>query len=61
LYAVTADAATLKGKVYPDEHKVLKAEESGFKVLQLTTNPADDNGTGGGLEGGDEERVVGAA
>ena len=44
LYAVTADAATLKGKVYPDEHKVLKAEESGFEVLQLTTNPADDSG-----------------
>ena len=44
LYAVTADAATLKGKVYPVEHKVLKAEESGFEVLQLTTNPADDSG-----------------
>jgi oligogalacturonide lyase len=44
LYAVTADAATLKGKVYPDEHKVLKAEESGFEVLQLTTDPADDSG-----------------
>jgi oligogalacturonide lyase len=41
---VTAKAATLKGKVYPDEHKVLKAEESGFEVLQLTTNPADDSG-----------------
>jgi hypothetical protein len=44
LFVVTADAATLKGKVYPDEHKVLKAEESGFEVLQLTTNPADDSG-----------------
>ena len=44
LYAVTAAAATLKGKVYPDEHKVLKAEESGFEVLQLTTNSADDSG-----------------
>lgn len=42
--AIAADAATLKGKVYPDEHKVLKAEESGFEVLQLTTNPADDSG-----------------
>ena len=42
--AVAADAATLKGRVYPDEHKVLKAEESGFEVLQLTTNSADDSG-----------------
>jgi oligogalacturonide lyase len=42
--AVAAGKATLKGKVYPDEHKVLKAEESGFQVLQLTTNAADDSG-----------------
>jgi oligogalacturonide lyase len=43
-HALAAGAATLKGKIYPDEHKVLKAEESGFEVLQLTTHAADDSG-----------------
>ena len=38
------NTASLKGKVYPDEHKVITAEESGYEVLQLTTNPADDSG-----------------
>jgi oligogalacturonide lyase len=42
--AMPAGAASLKGKVYPDEHKVLKAEESGFEVLQLTSSPAEDSG-----------------
>lgn len=43
-YAVTARAASLKGKAYPDEHKVLTAEESGYEVLQLTSDRADDSG-----------------
>ena len=38
------DTNSLKGKVYPDEHKVIIAEESGYEVLQLTTNSADDSG-----------------
>jgi oligogalacturonide lyase len=42
--AAAADGATLKGKVYAGEHKVLKADESGFEVLQLTTHSADDSG-----------------
>jgi oligogalacturonide lyase len=44
MLAGTADAASLKGKSYPDEHKVLKAKESGYEVLQLTSDPADDSG-----------------
>ncbi len=38
------DTNSLKGKVYPDEHKVIIAEESGYEVLQLTTNSADNSG-----------------
>jgi oligogalacturonide lyase len=37
-----AAPATLKGKRYPAEHEMMKAEESGIEVIQLTTNPADD-------------------
>lgn len=39
-----APPATLKGKIYPAENKTLTAKESGYEVLQLTTNSADDSG-----------------
>lgn len=34
--------ASLKGKVYPAEHKTFVAPESGLEVIQLTSDPADD-------------------
>lgn len=39
-----AAGASLKGKHYPAEQKVITAPESGFEVIQLTTDPADDSG-----------------
>ena len=42
--AIAVDTASLKGKVYPDEHRVITSAESGYEVLQLTTNSADDSG-----------------
>jgi len=36
--------ASLKGKVYPAENKILTAKESGYEVIQLTSSPADDSG-----------------
>jgi oligogalacturonide lyase len=35
---------SLKGKVYPAEHKIFTAPESGLEVIQLTTDDADDSG-----------------
>jgi len=39
---LSAPTTSLKGKVYPDEHKTFVAPESGLEVIQLTTSPADD-------------------
>lgn len=38
-----AAPASLKGKVYPAEHNIFAAPESGLEVIQLTTHPADDS------------------
>jgi oligogalacturonide lyase len=40
--AAPAQTTSLKGKVYPDEHKTFVAPESGLEVIQLTSDPADD-------------------
>jgi oligogalacturonide lyase len=37
----TAVTPSFKGKVYPDEHQVFIAHESGLSVIQLTRDPAD--------------------
>lgn len=37
-----AAQTSLKGKIYPDEHKSFAAPESGQEVIQLTTDSADD-------------------
>jgi len=40
--AQPVEKPSLKGKVYPDEHKTFIAPESGLEVIQLTSNPAED-------------------
>lgn len=42
LTAKPAEKTSLKGKIYPDEHKTFVAAESGLEVIQLTTDPAED-------------------
>jgi oligogalacturonide lyase len=38
----STEKSSLKGKIYPDEHKTFIAPESGLEVIQLTTDPAED-------------------
>lgn len=40
--AIVATTASLKGKIYPDEHKTFVTPESGLEVIQLTSDPAED-------------------
>ena len=56
----TAPTPSFKGKVYPDEHTVFTAHESGLSVIQLTRDPADDvalNFTSDGFVPGDKGLV----
>lgn len=43
LTAVATAPDSFKGKVYPAEHKIFTALESGLTVIQLTAHPADDS------------------